>query len=73
LKNNKLIQKIKPEMAAQIIDTREPLGYFYVLKNGVYVGIDNSNGQAWTEDFQNLYQCKRWLANEWVLHPSMED
>jgi hypothetical protein len=39
-----MIQKIKPEQAAEIIDTRKPLGLFYVLKDGVYTGIDNSNG-----------------------------
>ena len=57
------ITKITAEQAGRVIDTRSPLGLFYVLRDGVYVGIDNSNGHAWTEDFPNLRKCKRWLNN----------
>ena len=55
------IRKIRYYEAKRIIDTRCPLGLFYVLKDGI--GIDNSNGQAWTEDFPSLRKCKRWLSN----------
>jgi len=57
------IKKIAKEFAASIIDTRRPLGLFYVLETGVYIGIDNSNGHAWTEEFNSLRKCKRWLTN----------
>ena len=57
------IQKISYTQAERIIDTRCPLGLFYVLKAGTYIGIDNSNGQAWTEDFPSFRKCKRWLSN----------
>ena len=40
------ISKISYEQALSIIDTWQPLGLFYVLKAGVYVGIDNSDGQV---------------------------
>ena len=46
------IKKIGQKQAASIIDSKLPLGLFYALKAGVNVGIDNSNGQAWTEEFQ---------------------
>ena len=58
------IRKISYEQAGRIIDTRYPLGLFYVLKNGVYTGIDNATGDAWTEPFPNLRRCKRWLTNQ---------
>ena len=45
------------------MDTRQPLGLFYALEAGTYVGIDNSNGHAWTEAFPNLRKCKRWLSD----------
>ena len=61
--HTEVIRKITPEQADSIIETRKPLGLFYVLEAKVYVGIDNSNGQAWTEDFPNLQKCKRWLSN----------
>ena len=57
------IKKIQPEQATEIIDTRNPLGMFYCQDSGVYVGIDNSNGHAWTEKFPNLRKCKRWLRD----------
>jgi len=57
------IKKIKPLQAKSIIDSRQPLGLFYLPNNGVYIGIDNSTGEAWTEEFPNLGKCKRWLGN----------
>ena len=57
------IQKTSHEQAERIIDTRSPLGLYYVLEAGTYIGIDNSNGQAWTEEFPNLRKCKRWLRD----------
>ena len=57
------IKEIKSEQASVVIDTREPLGLFYLLDDAVYIGIDNSTGDAWTEEFPNLHQCKKWLLN----------
>jgi hypothetical protein len=51
-----------------IIYSRQPL--FHLLLNGVYVGIDNSNGHA--EEFFNLRQCRRWLLNSSAPAPSLE-
>jgi len=73
VKNNDLIQEIELEVASRIIDTRKPLGYFYSPVAGLYIGIDNSTGYAWTEEFDDLRQCRRWLVNPCLLHPSMED
>ena len=44
-----------------IIDTRQPRGLFYTRENGMYVGIDNTTGEAWTEDFKTLGACMEWL------------
>ena len=67
------IRKIKPECAEIIINARKPLGLFYLPGDRVYVGIDNSTGHAWTEEFASLWQCKRWLLNPSMLAPSMEE
>jgi len=56
------IKKITSEESSKIIKTREPRGLFYIIDNGIYVGIDNRTGDAWTEDFKNLGSCKRWLV-----------
>lgn len=71
-RHNTVIRKITLEQANTIIDTRQPLGSFYVLEAGIYIGIDNSNGQAWMEEFPNLQKCKCWLSNPNVLALSME-
>lgn len=60
------IKKITQEEATKIIDERKPLGLFYLIekspvKGNIYVGIDNTTGDAWTEDFKSLGTCKRWL------------
>ena len=62
------IEKVTSEALRQIIRTREPLGWFYAREGRrLYVGVDNSTGDAWTEDFRTLRHCKRWL-----LDPEME-
>ena len=55
------IKKVTPAEADKIIETREPIGLFYTISDGRYVGIDNRTGDAWTEDFESLGTCKRWL------------
>lgn len=57
------IKEITSEQASIVIDTREPLGLYYLLEDGGYIGIDNSTGDACTEEFPNLHQCKKWLIN----------
>ena len=57
------ITKVSPDMLRQIITYRYPLGLFYALENGTYTGVDNRNGETWTEAFQKLRHCKRWLLN----------
>jgi hypothetical protein len=62
------IQKVSPEEAEKIIETRQPLGKFYCIDkpafNGIYIGIDNEDGEAWTEEFRTLDECKRWLLGD---------
>lgn len=67
-----MIRKIKPCHAAVIIDARRPLGLFYVHDGDVFVGVDNSTGHAWTEEFACLHQCKAWLRNPSMKAPLME-
>lgn len=61
------IKMITSEQASTIIDTRIPFGLFYLLDDDVYIGIDNTTGDAWTEEFPNLCQCKKWLENPSLL------
>lgn len=58
------IKKVDNLTASEIIATRE-IGRFYTVENirgqDVYVGIDNRDGDAWTEEFNDLADCIGWL------------
>lgn len=70
---NYKIKKIKPPCAEVIINARQPLGLYYLMEEKTYIGIDNSTGHAWTEGFNSLEQCKKWLRNPSMLAPYMEE
>lgn len=55
------IKEVSSEVAKNIIQNRTPLGLFYTVENGVFVAIDNSDGNAWTEEFKALSLCEAWL------------
>lgn len=61
IRNEKIIQEITIDKALKIIDTREPLGLFWVVDGGKYVAIDNSNLEVWTEEFTDKKQCMDYL------------
>ena len=60
---NNCVNKINSLNARNIINFRSPIGLFYVLEKGLYIGIDNSTGHAWTEEFNYLRHCKKWLCD----------
>lgn len=56
---DKIIQ-ITSDEAKEIIDKRVPLGKFYLIDGDKYVGIDNSSGDAWTEEFDSYEEMRDW-------------
>lgn len=57
-------KEISEKDAAVIIEHRHPYGLFFLKKGGIYVGIDNSDGNAWTEEFSTKRKCLEWLTGE---------
>jgi hypothetical protein len=62
------IQKVTADEAEKIIETRKPEGLFYFIDRNdpsywdqVYIGIDNSTGEAWVEEFETEEECIHWL------------
>lgn len=53
--------EITPEECNEIILTREPKGLFWVKDGDIYVGVDNTTAEAWTQDFSTLKDCLAWL------------
>lgn len=54
--NQDEIIQITSDEAKEIIDKRAPLGKFYLIDGDKYVGIDNSSGDAWTEEMRDWQQ-----------------
>ena len=50
-----LLRRSHNEQVAKILSDPE------ASDNDKYVAIDNSTGDAWTEEFDNLEQCLNWL------------
>jgi len=42
----------------------EPIGLFYHRDGEIFVGIDNTTGEAWTEEFEDLDSCLAWLERK---------
>lgn len=60
------IQEISEKEMSKIINNRLPLGLFYCWEseNKIFVGCDNSKGDAYTEEFYVKERCIEWLKNE---------
>lgn len=35
---------------------------FYYFSDGVYIGVDNTDGQCFVEEFDTLSECISWLT-----------
>ena len=42
----------------------KPIGRFIFRDKKKFIGIDNSTGHAWTEEFDSKTDCLKWLAGE---------
>ena len=58
------IKSVTKEEAKNIIRTGKPLGVFYRKEGSKWVGIDNSNGNAIVEEFDDTDTLARWLNGE---------
>lgn len=60
-----MIIQVTPLAAAVIIESREPRGKFWTIdESEKIIGIDNSTGEAWTEEFDAPEECLSWLSEE---------
>jgi len=58
--------RVTNERLLTIIDNREPRGEFFAFDRdeGIYVAVDNSTGDAFTEEFKTIRDACRWLGGE---------
>ena len=67
------VKRVSVEEIRQIIQSYQPRGLFYCKESRrCYVGVDNTTGDAWTEDFLTKRECKRWLRDPTMEPPCYE-
>ncbi len=65
---NKLrIHRVSPEQLLYVIDFRVPLGLFLTKEGHKWVAVDNSTGDAWTEEFSWKRQAICWLRGKFEV------
>ena len=63
-KEHNWYEYVSHKEAIEIIEHRGRRGLFVENTGSKFVGIDNSTGDAWTEEFASITECLRWLAGE---------
>lgn len=66
------IQRVCLKKLMDVIDHRTPLGLFLTKEGRTWVAVDNSAGDAWTEDFDRKRQAIRWLRGEFEVGDQAE-
>lgn len=64
MEDHRWYKYVSQKEATEIIEHRGPRGFFVQETGDKFVGIDNSTGDAWVEEFPNLTECLKWLAGE---------
>ena len=55
------VHRVSSEKVMNVIDLRTPLGLFLTKEGRKWVAVDNTTGDAWTEEFSRKRQAIRWL------------
>lgn len=61
------IHRVGQEFLRRVIDRRAPCGCFLTKEGHTWVAVDNTTGDAWTEDFSRKRQAVRWLRREFEV------
>lgn len=69
------INKVSSNDIEKIIDTMKPDGNFYCYdkKNKLYIAVDNTTGEAFTEAFKDKKSCFDWLEHKEKTVSEAED
>ena len=61
------IQRVSQKFLEQVIEHRTPCGLFLTREGRMWVAVDNSSFDAWTENFDNKRQAVRWLRGKFEV------
>jgi len=62
-----MIKEITKEAASKVIEMRRPQGRFFHMEGDKIIGIDNSTGDAWTEEFTNMKEFLNWITGSYEV------
>jgi len=66
------IQKVTQEEMLKIIEIRKPLGKFYRIEGKTIIAVDNSTGDAWTEEFTDFETFLLWITTQLTIEEAEE-
>ncbi len=61
------IQIADADTLTEVIETRQPPGLFLCREGRRWVAVDNSTGDAWTEDFRWKFRAVQWLKGKFEM------
>ena len=61
------VRQVSPKKLTAVISCRVPIGLFLTKEGHKWVAVDNSTGDAWTEEFRWRYQAIRWLRGKFEV------
>lgn len=66
------VKKLTREEMLKVIDTRNPIGKFYRIEGKTIVAVDNSTGDAWTEEFKDFEAFLLWITTQLTVEEAVE-
>lgn len=67
MKGKPKIQLVSSELLGRVIEQRTPCGLFLTKEGRKWVAVDNTTGDAWTEEFSRKRQAVRWLRGKFEV------
>lgn len=61
------IQRVSSAFLGRVIEHRTPSGLFLTKEGRKWVAVDNTTGDAWTEEFSRKRQAVRWLRGKFEV------
>ena len=61
------VQRVGSGVLSQVIEHRIPCGLFLTKEGCKWVAVDNTTGDAWTEEFSRKRQAVRWLRGKFEV------
>ena len=76
VESNNEIQKVTPEKLNEVIENMKDdkyYGRFYAKEGDIFVAVDNTTANAWTEEFDTEKDALLWLENTDMTREELVD